>query len=224
MISMPVSHPDIEDFVNIKMDLNKITKANISLMIDDKFMQAVLNKDTYYCKFKVEATGEIIVREIDAHKFFMKLCKNNWDMGEPGMLFWDRITNYNFMSADETFELAGTNPCAEEPLPAGGSCLLGSLNLAAFVCCPFTENAYFDFDKFEEAIAIAIDALDEVLDEGMDLHPLEEQRNSVYNYRQMGLGVMGIADMLIKLGMVYGENESLELCDKLAKMMLNGAV
>ena len=224
MLSMPVSHPDIEDFVNIKLDLNKITKANISLMIDDKFMEAVINRQPYYCRFDVEATGEVIVRELDAYKLFMRLCKNNWDMAEPGMLFWDRITGYNLMSADDTFELAGTNPCAEEPLPAGGSCLLGSLNLAEFVNCPFTENAYFDFEKFVEAVEIAIVALDEVLDEGMDLHPLQEQRDSVFNYRQIGLGVMGIADMLIRLGIKYGDDESLELCDKIARMMLNSSV
>lgn len=224
MISMPVSHPDIDDFVNIKMDLNKINKANISLMIDDKFMNAVLNKEKYYCKFKVESTGEMLIKEIDAYNFFMKLCKNNWEMAEPGMLFWDRVTNYNFMSKDPEFELAGTNPCAEEPLPAGGSCLLGSINLGAFVNCSFTNKAYFDYPKFKEAVETAVVALDEVLDEGLPLHPLAEQRECVAKYRQIGLGVMGIADMLIRLGMVYGENESLELCDNLARLMLNTAI
>ena len=224
MLSMPVSHPDIEQFIDIKMDLNKITKANISLMIDDEFMNAVINKELYYCKFKVEPTGEFIVREIDAYKLFMKLCENNWRMGEPGMLFWDRITNYNFMSKDDSFELAGTNPCAEEPLPAGGSCLLGSINLSEFVCLPFTENAYFDYDKYRNTIETAVEALDKVLDEGLELHPLQEQRECVANYRQIGLGVMGIADMLIKMGITYGSEDSLELCDKLAQCLLDTAV
>ena len=224
MISMPVSHPDIEDFINIKTDLNKITKANISLMIDDEFMNAVINKDKYYCKFKVEPTGEFFIREMDAYKLFMRLAKNNWSMGEPGMLFWDRITNYNVMSKDDTFELAGTNPCAEEPLPAGGSCLLGSVNLSEFVCLPFTKNAYFDMAKFIETVNTAIIALDEVLDEGLELHPLAEQRECVRNYRQMGLGVMGIADMLIKMGIKYGSQESLVLCEDIARNMLNTSV
>ena len=224
MLSMPVSHPDIEQFIDIKMDLNKITKANISLMIDDEFMNAVINKELYYCKFKVEPTGEFIVREVDAYKLFMKLCENNWRMGEPGMLFWDRITNYNFMSKDDSFELAGTNPCAEEPLPAGGSCLLGSINLSEFVCLPFTENAYFDYDKYRNTIETSVEALDKVLDEGLELHPLQEQRECVANYRQIGLGVMGIADMLIKMGITYGSEDSLELCDKLAQCLLDTAV
>lgn len=224
MISMPVSHPDIEQFVDIKLDLEKITKANISLMITDEFMDAVINKEKYYCKFKVEDTGEMIIKELDAYKLFMKLCKNNWRTAEPGMLYWDKVTKYNFMSADETFELAGTNPCAEEPLPAGGSCLLGSMNLSEFVNCPFTEHAYFDFEKFKDGVYTAIIALDNVLDEGLKYHPLEEQRECVRKYRQMGLGVMGIADMLIKLGITYGSSESISLCDTIANTMLDAAV
>ena len=224
MLSLPISHPDIEEFIDIKLDLTKITKANISVMIDDKFMKAVKNKEKYLCKFEIECNNEVIIKEVDAYKLFMKLCKNNYRMGEPGMLFWDKITSYNFMSADDEFELAGTNPCAEEPLPAGGSCLLGSLNLSEFVISPFGELAEFDFPKFKEAIHIAIKALDVVLDEGLELHPLQEQKESVSKYRQMGLGVMGIADMLLKLGMKYGSQESLDFCDKVAQCLLNEAV
>ena len=224
MLSLPINHPDIEDFIDIKLDLTKITKANISVMISDDFMKAVKRREKYLCKFEVEANNELIVKEVDAYKLFMKLCKNNHRMGEPGMLFWDKITNYNFMSADKTFELAGTNPCGEEPLPAGGSCLLGSLNLAEFVISPFNKLAEFDFTKFKEAVHTAINALDVVLDEGLDLHPLEEQKESVAKYRQMGLGVMGIADMLLKLNMTYGSQESLDFCDKVAQCLLNEAV
>lgn len=224
MISMPINHPDIEMFVDAKVELDKITKANISVMMDDEFMKAVENKEKYYCKFIVESTGECIIKEIDAEKLFKKLCYNNWDIAEPGILFWDRIENYNMMSADDTFEYAGTNPCGEEPLPAGGSCLLGSINLSEFVCCPFTDKAYFDFDKFKDTVHITVRELDRVLDEGLYLHPLQEERDCVEKYRQIGLGVMGIGEMLIKLGMIYGKDDSLEICDKIASTLLNSAV
>ena len=187
MISMPVNHPDIEDFVDAKMELGKITKANISVMMNDEFMKAVENKEKYLCKFVVESTGEVIAKEVDAAKLFRKFCFNNWDMAEPGMLFWDTIENYNMMSADKSFEYGGTNPCGEEPLPAGGSCLLGSINLAEFVCCPFTKNAYFDFYKFADTVQVAVRELDRVLDEGLPLHTLQEERECVANYRQICL-------------------------------------
>lgn len=224
MISMPISHPDIESFIDAKTELGKITKANISVMMDDEFMRAVENKEKYYCKFVVDATKECIIKELDAEKVFKKLCYNNWDIAEPGMLFWDKIENYNMMTADDTFEYGGTNPCGEEPLPAGGSCLLGSINLSEFVCCPFTDKAYFDFEKFKDTVHIAVRELDRVLDEGMDLHPLQEQRECVAKYRQIGLGVMGIGEMLIKMGLIYGKEESLELCDKIAYELFNNAV
>lgn len=224
MISMPISHPDIEDFVDAKMELGKITKANISVMMNDEFMKAVENKEKYLCKFVVESTGEVIVKEVDAAKLFRKFCFNNWDMAEPGMLFWDTMENYNMMSADKSFEYGGTNPCGEEPLPAGGSCLLGSINLAEFVCCPFTKNAYFDFYKFADTVQVAVRELDRVLDEGLPLHPLQEQRECVAKYRQIGLGVMGIGEMLIKMGITYGKPDSLVLCDKIADLLFTNAV
>lgn len=109
----------------------------------------------------------------------------------------------------------------EEPLPAGGSCLLGSINLSEFVKNPFTDKAYFDLNEYMRVIDVSVVALNEVLEEGLNLHPLEEQRESVYKYKQIGLGVMGIADMLIKLGIRYGSKESIKLCDELSHMLLN---
>ena len=154
----------------------------------------------------------------------MKLVKNNWNFAEPGMLFWDKIKNYHLLSEDKEFKHDGVNPCAEEPLPAGGSCLLGSINLSEFVVEPFTENAIFDMVKFKACVEDCILGLNEVLDEGLPLHPLKEQRESVSKYRQIGLGVMGIADMLIKLNIRYGSEESIKLCGEISKNMLNSAV
>lgn len=182
MISMDVSHPDIEDFIGIKSDLNRVTKANISVRISDKFMEAVKADGDWELSFTREATGETITKTVKAKELFHKMCEMNWDYAEPGMLFWDRIKNHNLLANTEEFEFAGTNPCAEEPLPAGGSCLLGALNLAEFV-----RDKQFHVDEFENAIRTAVVALNDVLDEGLDLHPLYEQRESVRDWRQIGL-------------------------------------
>ena len=224
MISMDISHPDIEEFIDVKTDLDKVTKANISVKINNEFMRAVKNKEKYTCRFLVESSGQEICKEVDAYKLFMKLAKNNWDYAEPGMLFWDKIKKRHLLSEDREFKYDGVNPCAEEPLPAGGSCLLGSMNLSEFVVEPFTPNAIFDMAKFKACVEECIQGLNEVLDEGLNLHPLEEQRKSVKEYRQIGLGVMGIADMLIKLNIRYGSKESIELCSRISRQMLNSAV
>ena len=224
MISMDVNHPDIEDFIDIKTDLDRVTKANISVRINDEFMKAVLNKTMYECKFIVDSGREVITKEVDAHKLFMKLITNNWDFAEPGILFWDNIENNHLLSADKEFKYAGINPCAEEPLPAGGSCLLGSINLSEFVTDPFSADAIFDNEKFKECVRDCVVGLNEVLEEGLPLHPLQQQKESVSKYRQIGLGVMGIADMLIKLNIRYGSEEAVKLCEELSNMMLNEAI
>lgn len=219
MISIDVNHPDIEDFIKIKSDLDKIKKANISVRIDEKFMEAVIKKEKFLTRFEVPDTGEVIERELDARALFREFARQNWDFAEPGVLFWDRISNWNLLSEDEEFEYAGTNPCAEEPLPAGGSCLLGSLILPTFI----GENG-FDFDRFKIAVKNSVKALNEVLDEGLPLHPLEEQRESVADWRQIGLGILGVGDLLIQLGLKYGTKESLEICDEIAACMVDSAI
>lgn len=112
MISMPIDHPDIEEFIDIKTDLNRITKANISVMITDEFMEAVDKKEMFRCKFTIEEYNETITKTVDARKLFMRLCENNHDFAEPGILYWDRISNWNLNSEDSDFEYTGVNPCA----------------------------------------------------------------------------------------------------------------
>ena len=219
MISLACDHPDIEEFIEIKSDLERVTKANISIRITDKFMEAVENNEDFVLSFTREETNDTITKTINARELFYKICEMNWDYAEPGMLFWDRIENWNLLSEDENFQYAGTNPCAEEPLPAGGSCLLGSLNLAEFV-----DEKGFNYFKFTEAVDIAVKALNDVLDEGTSLHPLQEQRDSVRDWRQIGLGIFGLADMLIKLGIEYGNEESLALCNEIGYQMANQAI
>lgn len=219
MLSISCEHPDLEEFIGIKSDLDRVTKANISIRITDKFMAAVKNKTPFTLSFTRLETGETITKEVDAYEIFHKMCEMNWDYAEPGMLFWDRINNWNLLSCDDDFEYAGTNPCAEEPLPAGGSCLLGSINLAEFAC-----DTGFDFDSFKNCVKESTIALNEVLDEGLPLHPLKEQRESVYDWRQIGLGIFGLADLLIKLGIKYGSPEAIDLCDMIGHTMADTAI
>lgn len=219
MLSLSCEHPDLEEFIGIKSDLDRVTKANISIRITDKFMAAVKNRTPFTLSFTRLETGETITKEIDAYEMFHKMCEMNWDYAEPGMLFWDRINNWNLLSCDDEFEYAGTNPCAEEPLPAGGSCLLGSINLAEFAC-----DTGFDFESFKHCVKSSVIALNEVLDEGLPLHPLKEQRESVYDWRQIGLGIFGLADLLIKLGIKYGSPEAIDLCDMIGHTMADMAI
>lgn len=219
MISLDCHHPDIEDFITIKSDLDKVTKANISIRVTDDFLQAVVDNADFKLEFTREETGEKIEKIVNASEIFDKFAYMNWDYAEPAFLFWDRIKNYNLLGNDENFEYAGVNPCAEEPLPAGGSCLLGAINLAEFVLNPFTHSAQFDFLSFEKTVKDSIYALNEVLDEGLPLHPLAIQRETVRDWRQIGLGIMGLADMLIKMGITYGSEESLKLCDEIGNTM-----
>lgn len=471
MISLDVRHPDVEEFIDCKTNLNRVQYANISVRVSDDFMKAVDKDEDYILHWPCDMTiskkeadaldyntltfvettsGPVYLKKIKAKDLFNKLARNNWDYAEPGMLFWDRIENYNIVSNDSDFKYVGTNPCltgdsliqttegeipiqqlvgttpyvycmdnegnltirkaikvwktrenanlvevitgkgklrctpdhriyttnrgwveakdlqhgdkikglnrqttghkycsvglsstkyekehrflarhffnidgmdvhhindngfdnrlsnlevitheehsrlsntgriiecnrdketgrylskeehktrdcknlgkqvgnnwfvyevreldytedvydmtvedthnfiangfvvhncAEEPLPAGGSCLLGSLNLSEFVLWPFTDKAQIDWDSLEEATRLAIRALNLVLIEGVTLHPLEEQQNSVSQWRQIGLGTMGLADCLIKLGIRYGSKESIEAIDKIYRMI-----
>jgi ribonucleoside-diphosphate reductase alpha chain len=195
MISMDSSHPDIHDFIDAKLD-NKLEKCNISVRMSDDDME---NKP-----------------DILDH-----IALNNYDWAEPGILYWDTIKRYNLLDKFAYFEYAGVNPCAEEPLPAGGSCLLGALNLSEFVENPFTDKAAFNIPEFKSAVRIAIRALNDVLDEGLELHPLEEQRESVRDWRQIGLGIMGFADMLLKMSCQYDSARALDIIDMVGKTLVN---
>lgn len=224
MISIDCSHPDVTEFIELKTDLDKVTKANISIRIHEDFMKAVKNNEEYLLHYTRETTGEVIEKKVNARDLFRRITETNWDYAEPGALFWDRVESWNLLSNTKEFSYAGVNPCAEEPLPAGGSCLLGSINLSAFVENPFTEEAYFDFDEFKKCVRASVKALNEVLEEGLPLHPLKEQRESVEQWRQIGLGIMGLADALLKLGLTYGEEDAVEMCDKIGFAMADTAI
>lgn len=206
MISMDVNHAEIEDFINAKTQNKKLEECNISVRTDDLFMTRVIAGDG------------------NANELMYKLAENNWNWGEPGMLFWDNINKETLLSEyikNGEFEFAGVNPCAEEPLPAGGSCLLGSLNLAEFVKDPFGKRPAFDIPSFKQAVKVAIRALNQVLDEGLPLHPLQIQRDSVAKWRQIGLGIMGFGDMLIKMRIPYGSDKCSNLIATIGMALCN---
>lgn len=220
MISLDCHHPDLMDFIDIKTKEGKVTKANISVRVTDDFMRAVENDEDWVMSFTRKETGDTITKVEKARVIFDKLCENNWNWAEPGILFWDNICNYNLLSNNKDFKYAGTNPCAEEPLPAGGSCLLSSINLSAFV----NEDGKFDFLDFYRVVDLGVTYLNEVLEEGLMLHPLQEQRDSVAKWRQIGLGVMGVADMLIKMHLRYDSDEAIEHCRDVSMGMANHAM
>lgn len=217
MLSLDCTHPELIDFINIKTDLNKVTKANISVRVNDDFMKAVENDEDWVLHF--EAENDKMEKVVKAKEVFKLLCRNNWDFAEPGILYWSRIEDYNLLSEDDEFEYAGVNPCAEEPLPNGGSCLLGSINLSAYV-----NDKIFDIYTFKKDIHTIVKAMNDVLDQGLPLHPLQIQRDTVRDYRQIGIGVMGIADMLIKLELKYDTDEAIEICDTIGKVLADESI
>ncbi|MBR7152780.1 MAG: adenosylcobalamin-dependent ribonucleoside-diphosphate reductase [Candidatus Methanomethylophilaceae archaeon] len=219
MLTISCDHPDLEEFMSVKTDLERVTKANMSIRVSDDFMKAVRGRELFRQTFYRPESNQHIEKDLNAGDFFEKLCYANWDYGEPGCLYWDRISSWNLLSEFPDYSYAGTNPCAEEPLPAGGSCLLGSMNLAEFV-----KDGVFDVEDFKKSVRICIRALNDVLDEGLPLHPLQEQKDTVTDWRQIGLGIMGLADMMIKLGYKYGSPESIDFCDRLGKMMADTAM
>lgn len=225
MLTLPISHPDAEEFIDVKNDLTKVTSANISVGIEDDFMESVKNKDiTYIQKFKVEDTGEVIEKPVDPLRLFRKIATNAWKTGEPGVLFWDNINHYHINDHTPDYIYEVTNPCGEKPLIGGASCVLSSLNLAQYVLNPFTEYSEFDFDSFKQDVMETVKFMDDLVDDGIPHLPLEEHKEFARNYRNIGLGIMGLGDMLIKLGLTYGKPDSISMLDKIFHLMANAAL
>ena len=226
MISLHCNHPDIDEFIHIKSDLERVQKANISIRFTDNFLNAVDNNKDFDLHFENQKCD--ITKTINAREFFKEFSRMNWDYAEPGCLFWDRIEHYNFLDHEPEFKYAGTNPCAEEPLPAGGACNLGSINLSEYVKTDFsingTEHNSFDIETFAKDVRTCVMALNDVLVEGIPRHPLKEQQDTVANLRQIGLGIMGLGDMLVKLHIRYGSQKAIAICNNIAHVMINVAV
>ncbi len=213
MITIDVSHPDVEEFVTIKSDKTKIKYANISVKVNDAFMRAVEEDKEFELHFKNEKVE--VKKTIKARDLWNKIIKTALETGDPGIIFWDRVKSESPSDYDPRMALAGTNPCAEEPLEPYGVCDLGSINLSSIVKNPFSDKAEIDWELLERLVRLGIRFLDDVLDYNYPRHPLKVQsEESVYS-RRVGLGVMGLADMFIKLGLKYDTQEAVDLADKL---------
>lgn len=208
MISLDCHHPDLPEFIKLKTDPEKATSANLSIRVNKGFMDAVKDNKDWTMSFTRKETGETVKRTMPAREIMHMFAEANWHAGEPGILFWDHVSKDNLLEYVPDFHYAGVNPCGEEPLPEYGSCLLGSINLSAFVENPFTEDAVFKIDELKETVRIAVKGMNDILDEGIEKHPLEIQQITAKNWRQIGIGIMGFADMLLKMNIRYGSEKA----------------
>lgn len=206
MMSLDINHPEAEAFMTIKSNHDKITKANLSMEIDDAFMNKVIAGNTEACRL------------------FDILCEQACKHAEPGVLFVDRLRNYNMMEHIDSYQIETTNPCGEQPLPKGGCCGLCSINLSEYVLNPFTEDAGIHFQELGPDITTVVRAMDELVDENLKNHALPIQKEVAQNFRNLGIGIMGIHDMFIKMGLRYGSKESIEVISKIMNFIIKQAV
>ena len=213
MQTLRVDHPDIEKFIEIKTgDVDMVKYSNISVLLTDDFMDAVQSDSDFDLHW-----GGKTYTTVKAKELWMKIIEHAHASAEPGLLFWDTMTKYH--NAEYCSPLVSTNPCAEQPLPDGGCCNLGALNLERFV----DQDGNFDFDGFKETTAIGARFLDNVIDYNLDRHALEEQKQNAMNDRRVGLGILGLGDMLVKMGIKYDSDEALETIGKIMEIHRNTA-
>ncbi|MGO4913998.1 adenosylcobalamin-dependent ribonucleoside-diphosphate reductase [Pseudogemmobacter sp. W21_MBD1_M6] len=198
MATMRCDHPDINDFITAKSDAARLRMFNVSVLITDDFMAAVKAGTSWDLQF-----GGTTYSTVDARGLWDKIMQSTYDYAEPGVIFIDRINAMNNLSYCET--IAATNPCGEQPLPPYGACLLGSINLARLVADPFGKGASLDVAALDDLVATAVRMMDNVVDASR--FPLEQQRQEAQAKRRIGLGVTGLADALLMVGLRYGSDE-----------------
>ena len=199
MATMRCDHPDIEDFVDAKRDPARLRMFNLSVLVTDAFMEAVKTDAPWDLTF-----GGETYRTVQAKALWNRMMRATYDVAEPGVIFIDRINRLNPLNYVET--IAATNPCGEQPLPPYGACLLGSINLAKLVDAPFEDGAALDEAALDDLVATAVRMMDNVVDASR--FPLEEQRREAQAKRRIGLGVIGLADALLMVGLRYGSEEA----------------
>ncbi len=199
MATMRCDHPDVEDFITAKQDPARLRMFNLSVLITDDFMEAVKADGPWELKF-----GDTVYRTLKARDLWDKIIQSTYDFAEPGVIFIDRINAMNNLSYCET--IAATNPCGEQPLPPYGACLLGSVNLARMVNDPFGDAAELDAAGLDALVATAVRMMDNVVDSSR--FPLEAQAQEAHAKRRIGLGVTGLADALLMVGLRYGSDEA----------------
>ena len=199
MATMRCDHPDIEQFITAKSDPARLRMFNMSVLVTDPFMEAVKADGPWDLVFDGK-----VYHTVQARDLWNKIMQATYDYAEPGVIFIDRINTANNLSYVET--IAATNPCGEQPLPPYGACLLGSINLARLVAEPFEDAAHLDEDALQELVATAVRMMDNVVDASK--FPLVEQEAEAQDKRRIGLGVTGLADALLMLGLRYGSDEA----------------
>lgn len=221
LISLNCDHPDIEEFLTIKQNNDKIQGANISICFTDDFMTSVISNENFELHFKNEENGEEVKKEINARDFFKKFCEAQYDWGEPGALFIDSVRECNLLSGYpiNEYRIDTTNPCGEFAGSEYNACNLGSINLYNFVDNPYTATAHFNIERFCDTVKNAVTALDEILDYGYELQPLDKNRKCIDDWRSIGLGIFGMADMFVAMGIKYGSQKSIELIASIMRNM-----
>ncbi len=213
MQTLRIDHPDIEKFISIKTgDIDMVKYSNISVLLTHKFMQAVKNDSD----FDLVYDGQIY-DTIKAKELWNKIIEHAHSSAEPGLLFWD--TMKDFHNAEYCSPLVSTNPCAEQPLPDGGCCNLGAINLERFV----DKNGNFMIDQFRDTVSVGTRFLDNVIDYNMDRHALDDQKKNAMNDRRVGLGILGLGDMLVRLGIQYDSEDALQTIDQIMQIFRDTA-
>lgn len=241
MLSVSIKHPDSESFIDAKMTEGKVTGANVSVKLDDEFMQAAVEGKPYTQQYPIDSPNPMVSKEIDASALWKKIVHNAWKSAEPGVLFWDTIIRESVPDcyADLGFRTVSTNPCGEIPLCPYDSCRLLAINLYSYVVNPFTPEAYFDFDLFKKHISLAQRIMDDIIDlelekierilekidsdpesmevKGSERHLWEKIYHKSGLGRRTGVGITAEGDMLAAMGLRYGTEEATEFSEKVHK-------
>lgn len=243
MLTVSITHPDSESFIDAKMTEGKITGANVSVRIDDKFMQAAVDGTPYIQHFPASAENEEVNKEVDATRLWQKIVHNAWKSAEPGVLFWDTIVRESVPDcyADLGFQTISTNPCGEIPLCPYDSCRLLAINLYSYVENPYTPQAKFNFDLFREHVGKAQRIMDDIIDLEMEkidkilakidsdpetaevkqteLNLWNKIRAKTLKGRRTGVGTTGEGDMIAAMGLRYGTPEATEFSENVHKVL-----
>ena len=243
MLSVSIKHPDSEAFIDAKMTEGKVTGANVSVKLDDAFMQAAVDGKPYLQQYPIDSSDPTFTKEIDASTLWKKIVHNAWKSAEPGVLFWDTIIRESVPDcyADLGYRTVSTNPCGEIPLCPYDSCRLLAINLYSYVVNPFKPNAYFDFDLFKKHVALAQRIMDDIIDlelekveqiigkiaadpEDLDVRRVELElwkkiREMARKGRRTGLGITAEGDMLAALGLRYGTQEAIDFAVEVQKCL-----
>ena len=241
MLSVSIKHPDSEAFIDAKMTEGKVTGANVSVKLDDAFMQAAVNGTPYKQQYPVDSDQPVFTKDIDASALWKKIVHNAWKSAEPGVLFWDTIIRESVPDcyADLGYRTVSTNPCGEIPLCPYDSCRLLAINLYSYVVNHYTKEAYFDFDLFKKHVALAQRIMDDIIDlelekiekiiAKIDSDPESEEVKEAEKHlwekiykksgqgRRTGVGITAEGDMLAAMGLRYGTEEATEFSEQVHK-------